>query len=225
MLTADPADAPRAEEGLALAASLTGEEREILLGEGAVLAAAIAPARAFEILAALGDHGSRMREHALFRMVDHGFEDAAAAHLADAPLDFEYAFGSVVHAIGRSDDDDLKRRVLRGAVAAFRRRTTGGGDSAPHRRDFARLFTAFWELLPQDEARTIVHEIVEWILSVPDSPANARFGASSGDVELTSTHQFQLFEILDPLQHLDPGFAASIIPPYPELSQAAWRFP
>ncbi len=100
MLTkSDPAEARRVlEEGLALAASLTGEERDILLGEGAVLAAAIAPARAFEILAALGG-GRTYLDQALYRMVDHGFSDAATAYLADAPLDAEYSCGIARHAI------------------------------------------------------------------------------------------------------------------------------
>jgi hypothetical protein len=44
-------------------------------------------------------------------------------------------------------------------------------------------------------------------------------------VTLTSTHQARLFEILEPLQELDPDLAASTIPRYRELSAAAWRFP
>ena len=216
------------EAGLALAASLPEEEaREILRAEGAVLAATIAPARAFEIFSMLG--GERRRNvlgQLLARMADHGFGDAATEYLLRAPLDADFDFGTAMHLVGPSGDLEIKRRMLRRAILAMRE-TDAGRRSKPAfgSRDFAHFFVHHWRLLPVEEARAALREEVQRILSEPDGPMNASFSAGSERVAFTSTHQSRLFEILEPLQELDPDLAVSVIPRYPELSAAAWRFP
>jgi len=65
----DPADGQRVlEEGLALAASLPDQEKR-------------------EILSTRGEHWPMCLNQAVWRMIDHGFTDAATEHLLDSPLD------------------------------------------------------------------------------------------------------------------------------------------
>jgi uncharacterized protein (TIGR03435 family) len=214
------------DEGLALAASLPEDERDVLLGEGVVLAATVSPARALALLPGIGPDRASIVTQMLARMVDHGYAAEAVEYLTDPASTIDYPFGMVLHAIGRSSDDELKRRVLRRAIQAMRELPAGRLEPPPFGwHDFTTLFTFYWRLLPEEEARVVLREIVDRILSEPNHRTNAGFGAGAHDVRFTSTHEQQLFEILEPMQHLDPEFAVSVISRYPQLSCAAFRFP
>src|SRR5262249_27667046 len=146
------------------AAGLPGEEeREILLAEGAVLAATIAPARAFEIFSTLTGERRLILDQMIARLVDHGFADEATMYLLDAPAGVDYSFTMVCHAIGRSADEELKRRMLRRAIAAMREADGSGRHRPFGSHDFVQFFSFYWRLLPADEARTAVREHVQRI--------------------------------------------------------------
>jgi hypothetical protein len=190
-----------------------------------VLAAAIAPARAFEIFSTLTGDRQQVLGQLLARMTDHGFSDAATEYLLNSsadPLDVEFQFGMAMQVVGPSEDPEVKRRMLRRAIIAMRetdegrRRTPAFGF-----RDFVDFFVSCWRLLPAEEARVALREQVQRILAQPEAPMNASYRAGSESVRFTSTHGAKLFQILEPLQELDPDLAASVIPRYRELSAAA----
>jgi uncharacterized protein (TIGR03435 family) len=227
VLTAvDRAEAERVlDEGLGLAAALAPDERDILMGEGAVLAATVSPRRAFTLLPSIAADRDSVVTQALCRMVDHGYAAEAAEYLSAPAPAASFPFSIVLHAIGRSSDDEVKRRVLRRAIDAMRAMRAGGRTSPFGWRDFISVFTFFWRLLPPEEARGVVRDIVDRILAEPNQRMNASFGAGAYAVTFTSTHEQRLFEILEPLQSLDPERAATVVSRYPHLTAAALRFP
>src|SRR5262245_37612816 len=71
------------DEALALAATLPDGEREILLGEGAALAATVSPPRALHLVREFILDRDSVLERVLFNMAAHGRATDAAAYLSD----------------------------------------------------------------------------------------------------------------------------------------------
>jgi uncharacterized protein (TIGR03435 family) len=226
LTTIDAADSVRTlDAALALAATLPEGERDVLLGEGAALAATISPRRALGLVREVVLDRDSVLTRALFNMLAHGHVGDAVAYLSEPTPGEAYPFAAAHQAMGRSSDDEARLRVLRGATRAMRERRRSGAQRHFRRHDYIRLFTHHWARLPTDEARAVVGELVEWILSEPESRTNASFSSGSQRVRFSSTHEQQLFEILGPLRHIDPDRAASVTRDYPQLAAAAERFP
>jgi uncharacterized protein (TIGR03435 family) len=214
------------DQGLALAATLPEDERDILLGEGATLAATVSPQRAIRLAREVSCDREWVLTRVLFNMLDHGYVADAVAYLSEPVPGEAYPFDAALQAMGRSYDDEARLRVFRRAIRAMReQRSLALRDAFRHRHHFMHLFTCHWKRLPADEARAVVRELVEWVLSEPDSRTNASFSSGSERVHFSSTHEQCLFEILGPLRHLDPDLAASVANDYPRLLAAAERFP
>jgi uncharacterized protein (TIGR03435 family) len=214
------------DEALDLAATLSDGEREVLLGEGAALAATVSPQRAFDLIPHLSLDRDGILTRALFNMLEHGFVAEAAAYLGDAIRGEAYPFHAALQAMGRGTDDETRLHVFRGAIRAMREDPSSNGHGRFRRdHDFIRLFTRHWTRLPAAEARAVVRELLERILSEPDSRTNASFASGSHRVQFSSTHEQRLFEILGPLRHLDPERAESVVRSYADLAAAAARYP
>jgi uncharacterized protein (TIGR03435 family) len=214
------------DEGVALASTLTEADRDIVLGEAAVLAATVSPRRAFQLAREVSMDRESVLERMLFRMFDHGYVADAVAYLSDPVSGEVYPYHAAVQAMGHAADDEARLQVFRGAIRAMREeQSSRRGDPFHRRHIFIRLYTYHWTRLPADEARAVARELVESILSEPDSRTNASFSSGSQHVHFSSTHEQRLFEILGPLRHLDPDLAGSVVKDHPQLSAAAGRFP
>jgi uncharacterized protein (TIGR03435 family) len=221
----DHAEAERVlDRGIALAGELAEPDREVILCEAVSLAATVSPDRAIQLAPSVRDEApGGVMSKALFNMISHGHVAEAAQYLSDPVPIEDYPFHAALQAIGSSKDDDTRRRILRSAISAMRRHVASGQGATLFRgpNQFSWLFTHRWRLLPADEATEVVRDLVRGILAQPDGPIHA----SAGDVRFSSTREHCLFQILDPLQRLDPGLAGSLIRVYPQLAAAAARYP
>jgi uncharacterized protein (TIGR03435 family) len=222
----DHAEAERALDlGIALAGDLAEPDREVILGEAVSLAATVSPDRAIRLAASVRDTGSPRgpMSKALFDMISYGHVAEAVQYLTDPVPGEDYPFDAALQAIGRSQDDETRLRILRSAIGAMRRQIASGPSARLFHgpNQFSRLFTRRWRLLPADEATEVVRDLVREILARPDGPIHA----SAGDVRFSSTREHSLFQILAPLQRLDSGLAGSLIRVYPQLAAAAARYP
>jgi len=204
--------------------TLPEDEREILRGEAAVLAATVSPARAFEIAEALTFQRASVVEMMLCRMSDHAFRAEAAAYLKESGNETDFPFSAVTQAIGQSGDGEERRAVLRKSIQAMRDRKEPTRQSF-HRRQFVETFTHFWPSLPHEEARAAIRDVIDGILAEPDGSTRASFSAGSHQVRFSSSHDSDLFGILGPLRHLDPELAGFIVQRSGDLSAAATKYP
>jgi uncharacterized protein (TIGR03435 family) len=221
----DHAEAERVlERGIALAGELAEPDREVILGEAVLLAATVSPDRAIRLAPSVRDEApGGVMSRALFGMISHGHVAEAVQYLSDPVPVEDYPFDAALQAIGSSKDDETGLRVLRSAIGAMRRQIASGpGTTLFHGPDqFSRVFTRRWRLLPADEATEVVRDLVRGILAQPDGAIHA----SVGNVRFSSTREHRLFQILGPLQRLDPDLAGSLIRVYPQLAAAAARYP
>jgi uncharacterized protein (TIGR03435 family) len=222
----DHAEAERVlERGIALAAELDEPDREVILGQAVSLAATVSPDRAIRLAPSVHDDmpGGVMSK-ALFDMINHGHLAEAVQYLSD-PLPVEdYPFDAALQAIGSSKDDETRLRILRSAIGAMRRQIASGQGATLFQRGpgrFSRIVTRWLRLLPADEATEVVRDLARGILEQPDGLIRA----SVDDVRFSSTREHLLFQILGPLQRLDPELAGSLIRTHPELAAAAARYP
>jgi len=157
------------DEALALVTMLPEDDRDILVGEAAALCATVSPQRAFRLAREVSVDRESILTRVLFNMLEHGYVADAVAYLS-APVPGEaYPFDAALQAIGRSPDDGTRLRIFRGAIHAMHdQRSSSGRDSFHRQHHFMRLFTYHWKRLPADEARALVRELVQSILSEPD---------------------------------------------------------
>ena len=117
----NPAEARRLlDQGLALAATLPEDDRDILVGEGAVLAATVSPQRAFQLAREVSVDRESVLAQMLFRMLDHGYIGDAVAYLSEPVPGEMYPFDAALQAMGCCPDDETRLRVFRGAIRAMR---------------------------------------------------------------------------------------------------------
>lgn len=86
---------------------------------------------------------------------------------------------------------------------------------------FIGLFKYQWTMLPPEEGLDVVREIVSIALDRPDLGTSARYP----DVDITSSREHVLFEVLHILRLLDPTLAESLIASHSQLAAAARRYP
>ena len=219
----DHADAERVvERALALATALPEPDREVVLAQAVSLVATVSPKRALQMAPSISyDMPGGVMQKALFDMMSHGHVAEAVDYLSAPTVSGEYPFDAALQAIGRSSDDAMRLRILRGALAAIRRQIQTAGIPRFFRGMSTQIFNRWYGLLPSDEAAAVVRDLVHWILDQPDESTHA----SVQDVRFSSTHAHRLFQILGPLQRLDPQLAQSVITQHPQLAAAAARYP
>jgi uncharacterized protein (TIGR03435 family) len=211
------------ERALALASDLPEPDREVLLAQAVSLVATVSPKRALELAPSVSadDMPGSVMQKALFDMMSHGHVAEAIDYLSAPNVNGEYPFDAALQAMGRSNDDAVRLRILRGALAAMRLQMRAVGIARFLRGMSTQIFNRWYGLLPPDEAAAVVRDLVHWILGQPDESINA----SAQDVRFSSTHAHRLFQIIGPLQRLDPQLAQSVIKEHLQLAAAAARYP
>jgi uncharacterized protein (TIGR03435 family) len=219
----DHAEAERiVERALTIANALAEPDREVLLAQAVSLVATVSPQRALQLAPSVSyDMPGGAVQKALFDMMSHGHVAEAVDYLTGPHSSGEYPFDAARQAIGRSNDEATRLRILRSTLAAMRRQMqTAGFTRFLHGRS-TQIFTRWYGLLPPDEAAAVVRDLVHWILDQPDGSIDA----SVQDVRFSSTRAHRLFQMLGPLQRLDPQLAQSLINDQPQLAAAAARYP
>lgn len=218
---ADRAQARRSfESGLEEARRLSGFDRDWLLEQARVLAAAVAP----DLIPALGSttpSESRMESVIICRtMILHGHWDAAYEYVMHFDRPAGFPFGGVSLLMQRCDKE-AGAALVRRAVKAWRAQGPGQHSDS----GFLGMFRQGWKTLPADEARDVTHEIVRSLQSGPDRPVTAAYGFPDGVVTMTSSRQVTLFQIFHILRQLDPALAESVTAGNAQLAGAVRRFP
>lgn len=223
------ADTSRAGEtlrqGLDQVTRLPDPNREYLLEEAVLVAAAVAP----EFLPQISTRRSGIHEQIigvriLEVMLEHSHVDAAFDYLLhyDDPATFPFSsIGNVLHHFPSDVLGNVDRRlkIVRRSVDMWRRiPSTFNGHQ---RRQFVTQFGYFWKELPADEALAVVHELVQRALKEPDSDTSASY---RDEIRFSSSREHLLFKILHILRHLDRDLAQSLVESHEQLAVAASRF-
>ncbi len=208
--------------GLAAAAALREPERSVILREGVSLAAVVSPARGLEVapLVAYDDDPGGVMTKALFDMMSHGHDVAAIKFLAHAPTE-SFPFDVAQSVLAHAGDEATRVAIVRRAIAAARAQDDRSDSASSGRHGFPRFFADTWRLLPPEEARDVLRNLVDGILAEPDG----RMRASWNDARFSSSREFRLFEIFAPLRQLLPDIAARLAGEYPQLATALDRYP
>ncbi len=210
------------ERGIALAVELPKPEGDPIRSQAVTLAAAVSPRRALQLMSPVV---AGMWRHVratgiVFSMLRHGHLADSVSYLSDPPLAEEYPFNAATEAIGRSRNDaEARRNILRGAIRARL------GESASSAHGFEMLFSLWWRLLPADEARLAVREIVRRIIEEPDGQTDSKFGSDGKVARFSSTREAGLFGIIGPARQLDAELAESLCREYRQLAAAIVPFP
>jgi hypothetical protein len=200
---------------------IPGRDATFLLEHARFFAAAIAP----DLLPSIPVHIHRphdLEAESLGRiMMEHGNLEAAmelAMRREDAST-FPFSIAGML--MDRVSEQE-RLALLRRAVEAWR--------EAPGDRfvwlfqQFVWLFQHRWKLLPEEEARDVVREIVRVTLSDPDKPTEATYD-QEGTIKITSFREQTLFQVLHILRHLDQPLLESLLSSHPQFAAAAQRFP
>jgi hypothetical protein len=216
LTTQDRAEADRVfNEALALMPNLDPRSMRCFGDRVLLIAAAAQPSRFRELVKAYPPlpmlHGM---DHVLQTMVDHGHVRAAAEYLAQPVNTDDYPYGTVPLILQQyAEDQQQSLDIMRSAAAAWRRSPV---------YDFFRLFAAQWKILPPEEARGILQELLAFVAAQPDRSIHARIGM---DVEFTSEQDFRRFELLPVLGRLEPETVRSLSESRPQFAKGVARFP
>jgi hypothetical protein len=198
---------------------LSGRDREFLLEQAQLLAAAVAPDLLREI-PSVAREPRQFRSERLGRvMLDHEYGDAAYEYVIryDEPSTFPFSVAaSLMQWFG---DEERRLAVFRRALEAWRAAPDHGFGNR-----FLSVFQLACKLLLEEEARQTAREIVRVTLSQPDWPITASYDQEQS-VRITSGHDHTIFTILPILRRLDPPLVESLIGSHEQLAAAARRFP
>jgi hypothetical protein len=202
-------------QGLDEVRQLTGLDREFLLEQARLLAAAVAP----DFLREIPEPGYGRREFWAERvgqtMLEYEHGDAAFEYVISYDEPASFPFGVVSALMQWFGDEERRLMLLRRAIEAWRQ---AQGDR------FIGLFQGQWKLLPTEEAREVAREIVRVTLEEPDQPITATYDQEK-NVLITSMREHTLFEMLDVLRQVDEPLAELLIERHEQLAAAARRFP
>lgn len=216
--------------GIDLARELDNDTGSLILGNAVYLAAAVSPQHALRLYA------ERRQKEPFGRavvglvnaMAQHGHAKEAVAYLNNPlpgdrfPLDFVNNLARECH------DNTTRLGLLRGAARAWKERGSSGGtyyEESFADRAFNALFGRYWGLLPEEEARPVLRELLQWSLDVKCEPRRFPLTEDPADPELASENELMAFELIPALQALEPELARSVFRDHPQLATAAKRFP
>ncbi|HEY1238936.1 MAG TPA: hypothetical protein VGF16_00205 [Bryobacteraceae bacterium] len=191
---------------------ISGRDGAFLLEHARLFAAAVAPDMLPSIPA---EH--RMPRHfeadLLGRtMIEHGNLEAALEFVMRYDDASTYPFPTAGMLIDRVDAQE-RLALVRRAAAAWRE---------AHGDGFILVFQYRWKLLPDEEARAIVREIVRFALDEPDKPTRATYERT---IQITSSREHRLFQVLPILRQVDQPLLESLLSSHPQFAAAARRFP
>lgn len=134
-------------------------------------------------------------------MIEHGNLEAAMelAMRYDDASTFPFSLANML--MDRVSEQE-RLALLRRAVEAWRE---GHGDMFVSLFQFVWLFQHRWKLLPEEEARDVVREVVRVTLSEPDKPTESTYD-QEGTIKITSLHE------PDPISgpSYSPAFGAAV---------------
>ena len=154
-------------------------------------------------------------------MMEHGNLEAAMelAMRYDDASTFPFSLANML--MDRVSEQE-RLALLRRAVEAWRE--GHGDDMFVSLFQFVWLFQHRWKLLPEEEARDVVREVVRVTLSKPDKPTESTYD-QEGTIKITSLHEQTLFQMLHILRHLYQSLLESLLSAHPQFAAAAQRFP
>jgi hypothetical protein len=202
--------------GLAETRRLPDRKREYL-GHARLVTAAVAPSLLSEFPPGFDYRGMHGPGRLVSIMLEHKLVDAAFDYVMDYSGTSGFPFGYSVKLILRMEDAGRRVAVLRRAIEAWR---TARQDM--FRRDFIQLFGSQWRLLPTEEAREVVREIVREEMERQDELTSGGYGDGT---HISSSRQHTFFEIVHVLRHLDPSLVESLIAGHEQFAAAVRRFP
>jgi hypothetical protein len=147
-------------------------------------------------------------------MLSHGHTDEAASFFLNYENASSFPFVYIGNVLAQTSDPERRLQLVRAAVKAWR---------ADPEREFLWVLRAHWTVLPEDEARSILHEFVQSALTNQDSPMSATY--DEGKLTFTSFREYELFEVLHILRRLDPSLAEKLLSTHPQLAAGAARYP
>jgi len=217
----DKAEAERLlEEGVALVLEIPQPEGDPLRSQAITIAAAVSPSHALRLLPHVTGHAHGRAATIVFNMLRHGHLSDAISFLSDPPRGEQYPYTAALEAISLSREDETSQRnILRAAIRARLEESGSPGHG------FDMLFSFWRGLLPDQEARTVVRNIVRRIVEEPDGPIESRFGKEGRSAHFSSIRESHLFSIFGVVWQLDEELAASLCRDYAQLAAAVAKFP
>ena len=206
------------DEAVELVTDLDPRSARCLADRVLLIAAAAHPSRVRELV----NHDPIMSTHGrmsqvIQTMLKHGHVREAAGYITDPANAHEYPYETVPLVLRQYTNDEQQCvKIVRAAVAAWRRSPVYG---------FFRVFASHWTMLPPEEARQILGEMLAFVAAQPDQHFHASIATDNNGVEFTSEQNFHLFELLPVLCRLEPDTAKSLCESRPQLAKAAARFP
>ena len=208
--------------GLEAVNQITGQQRENLLQQARTLAAATDPDLLGEFPAKFPGMDPFGADMLVGTMTAHGHTQAAFAY-AMRSEDSGFPYIGIVNLMMLMEKEEDRLTLFRRAIEAWRAdRSDRSFDPFRARDHFNRLFHSQWRLLPEDEARDVVREIVHSELAQPDRPITATY---EDGIVITSMREQKLFELIHVVRRLDGSLADSLIANHAQLAAAVRRFP
>jgi hypothetical protein len=218
-------DQPAAERlldrGLALLAELPEPERSAITPQARCLAACVSPNRAFALRSAPSDLPG-FTDKFLFDMVRHGHVTAAIEYLTHWSEEGEFPYDAARNTMSYAQNDTARLDILRSGLAAWHRRANGWWQSLD---SLLQWFRFYWRLLPADEARHEIRQLVRGIRERQNEPLDGSFGGLRGTVTFSSQRSWLLFGLLGTLKRLDPDLADAVTRENPDLARASAVYP
>ena len=184
------------------------------------LAAAVSPQHALRLMPLLAGPSPGRAATIIFNMLRHGHLADAVSYLSDPSSREQYPYTAATEAIRRSrNDEESQRSILRGAIRARL------GESGSSAHGFDMLFALGWSLLPAEEAKAAVRNIVQRIVEDPDGQTQSRFSKDGSAARFSSIRESSLFGIFGVVRQLDAELADSLCFEYPQLGAAVVAFP
>jgi hypothetical protein len=193
---------------------LSRPERDFLLQQARLLAAAVCPELIPELPSGHGAVRQFESDQLVRIMLEHGHHHAAITFAMASGEGSAFPFAMTANLIHGLEDQDARLALLRRAIEVWR---------ASRDDRFIRLFQYQWKLLPSAEALEVAREIVRDALDTPDRPMTARYD-EEGTV-ITSARENTLFQIWHVLRHLDPPTAELLRAGHEQLAAALHRLP
>lgn len=194
---------------------LSGRDHDYLFEQARLVAAAVAP----DLLEAIPSNSQVPHEQFTSQMLvrimlDHGHVDVVLGYVIRQKDPSTFPFGYAANLMHRLKDQERRLQVLRHAIEVWRAGREDG---------FLGLFQAQWKVLPEEEARKVVREIVQVTLEQLDWPMNATY--DEGNIRIGSVRENNLFRLWHVLRHLDQELADSLIADHEQLATAVLRLP
>jgi uncharacterized protein (TIGR03435 family) len=191
------------------------------------IAATVAPDVAFRLLRdwreSFGRSGPPI-DQTIHNMTEHGHRGQALRYLLDPDPALPFPFHLAMNV---ARDAESRTAVLRATLAALRRIMAPGVEKPFmfQLHSVLQTFSHQWTALPPEDALAAAREIAGWILAEPDKRTSSGFGGGDDSPRFSSSRESQLYQLLGPLQHLDPEFTRSLMADHPQLARAAARYP